>query len=44
MYNLFRKYDFGLAKDREKMIWTDRDLALVAIVFFTIGFIIGCVQ
>ena len=38
---MFKKYDFGLAKDREKMIWTDRDMALAAAVAMVVGWLFG---
>lgn len=38
---IFKKYDFSLQKDRDKMIWTDRDLALTAAIAMCIGWMFG---
>lgn len=38
---IFKKYDFYLQKNRDKMLWTDRDLALVGAASAALGFIIG---
>jgi hypothetical protein len=41
---MFKKLDFRLQADRDKMIWTDRDLALVACVALVVGYFIGLVS
>ena len=41
---MFKKLDFRLQADRDKMIWTDRDLALVACVALVVGYVIGLVS
>lgn len=41
MKNPFRKYDFNKQSDRDKMIWTDRDMALVASIALVVGWIFG---
>lgn len=33
--------DYSLQKNRDKMIWTDRDLALIACVALVVGYIVG---
>ena len=38
---MFKKYDFGLQKDRDKMILTDRDVALFCSIAMCMGFIFG---
>ena len=38
---MFKRLDFRLQADRDRMIWTDRDLALVACVALVVGYLIG---
>jgi hypothetical protein len=38
---MFKKLDYRLQADRDRMIWTDRDLALVACVALVVGYVIG---
>ena len=41
---MFKKLDFRLQADRDKMIWTDRDLAIVSCVALVVGYVIGLVS
>jgi hypothetical protein len=41
MKNPFRKYDFSMQEDRDKMLWTDRDLAFAAAVGLVVGYFFG---
>jgi hypothetical protein len=41
---MFKKLDFRLQADRDRMVWTDRDLALVACVALVVGYVIGLVS
>lgn len=38
---MFRKYDMGLQADRDKMIWTKRDVAFMCSVALVVGFFFG---
>lgn len=38
---MFKRYNFILAKDREKMIWTDRDLTFMCSFCLALGYIMG---
>ncbi len=38
---IFKKLDFSLQKNRDKMIWTDRDMALVASIALAVGWFFG---
>jgi hypothetical protein len=38
---MFKRLDFRLQANRDKMIWTDRELALVACVALVVGYVIG---
>jgi hypothetical protein len=38
---MFKKLDYRLQAARDRMIWTDRDLALVACVALVVGYVIG---
>ena len=41
---MFKRLDFRLQANRDKMIWTDRELALVACVALVVGYVIGLVS
>jgi hypothetical protein len=41
---MFKDYDYSLQKNRDKMIWTDRDLALVACIALVVGYLVGLVS
>jgi hypothetical protein len=38
---MFKRLDFRRQADRDRMIWTDRDLALVACIALIVGYLIG---
>ena len=41
---MFKRLDLRLQAHRDKMIWTDRDLALVACVALVVGYLIGLIS
>jgi hypothetical protein len=38
---IFKRLDFSLQKNRDKMIWTDRDMVLVAAIAMCVGWFFG---
>ena len=41
---MVKRLDLRLQAHRDKMIWTDRDLALVACVALVVGYLIGLIS